>query len=531
MKLRTRLDWFSTALLSALGTTQLVACGGTAVTAGEDGGSSGRPSGAAGATTGAAGTPPVSAGGTSSGGGSSGGADTVSAGASSTAGAGASAPVNPYPCQKPVDLGNGFIQCDGFKHRPAEGKCTSHVPRPEPIANPTMLGCSQDADCTDKPYGWCGYGQGNGGFCNYGCVVDSDCGSGWLCECAEPVGRCVRAECATDAACGPNLMCRGYDASGGCGEVTYSCQTAADTCGSDLDCSATNRGTCRLDASGSFRCFQTSCAIGRPFLIEGEQRQARAATRADWAELSLLPKLRGLPELLRARLAEQWTRVALLEHASIAAFARFSLQLLSLGAPATLIELSTAAMVDETRHAKACFAMASHYGAMPLGPGHLAVERSLDESALEAIVLNAIREGCIGETLAAIEAREAAEHASDPAVRELLSRISEDETRHAELAYRFVKWALSVGGPELERAVQREFNTLATEARPARGALAETDAELLQQGFVPSALRQVIRAQAIAEVILPCARALFSESSLTRSAAQLSADSTRASAP
>lgn len=385
-----------------------------------------------------------------------------------------------------------------------------------------MLGCSRDADCTDKPYGWCGYGQANGGFCNYGCVSDSDCGSGRLCECAEPVGRCVRAECATDAACGPNLMCKGYDASGGCDQVTYSCQTPADTCGSDLDCSATHQETCRLDASGSFRCFPTSCAIGRPFLIEGEQRQARAATRADWAELSSLPKLTGLSEQLRASLAEQWTRVALMEHASIAAFARFSLQLLSLGAPATLIELSTAAMVDETRHAKACFAMASHYGAMPLGPGHLAIERSMDESGLEAIVLNAIREGCVGETLAAIEAREAAEHASDPAVRELLARISEDETRHAELAYRFVKWALSLGGPELERAVQREFNTLATETRPARGALTEADKELLEQGLVPSALRQVIRAQAIAEVILPCSRALFSrEPSRAPSTAQL----------
>jgi hypothetical protein len=166
-------------------------------------------------------------------------------------------------------------------------------------------------------------------------------------------------------------------------------------------------------------------------------------------------------------------------------------------------------MADETKHAKACFAVASQYAAAPLGPGRLAVDGSLDECTLEAIVLNTVREGCVGETLAAIEAREAAEHASDPALRELLLTISDDETRHAELAYRFVKWALSWGGPELQRAVQGEFSSLAAEAPRANGALTDDDQDLLRHGIIPDKLRQTMRGHAIAEVILPCSRALF----------------------
>jgi hypothetical protein len=274
---------------------------------------------------------------------------------------------------------------------------------------------------------------------------------------------------------------------------------------------------CRFDdTTHSFQCIPGTCSIGRPFLVQGAQRLAPGTARADWHELAWLPRLSDLDAALRAHLTEEWTRIALMEHGSIAAFARFSLQLISLGAPADLIERTTAAMVDETKHAKACFGVASHYAGAPIGPGRLAIERSLDESSLEEIVLNAIREGCVGETIAAIEAREAAEYTADPALRELLLVISEDETRHAELAYRFLKWALAVSGsPALERAVRRELAALATETPPAQSAPTDSDLALLRHGIVPNALRQVIRWQALTQVILPGSRALFTTEART----------------
>jgi hypothetical protein len=492
MKLRTRLDVFSTALLSALGVTQLVACGGTAAVTGDHSAGAGT---VGGANTGGANTGGASTGGAAMAGGPSGGAG------------------NKYPCKNPKDTGMGLINCDDFSHREAPVTCASHVPRAEPVANPSANGCKSDADCTDKPLGWCGSSVAMGitlTSCSYGCVKDSDCASSQICECSDPVGRCVSAQCVSDTDCAPGFLCKRYDQSPGCTSYSYSCQSPADTCGSDLDCDAGRQEHCVFNADmGRFECTWRLCVSGRPFLVEGAQRLASVTARADWSELARLPRLTDLAEVSRARLAEQWSRVALMEHASIAAFARFSLQLMSLGAPASLIERATAAMVDETNHARACFAVASHYAGTALGPGRLVVERSLDESSLEEIVINTIREGCVGETLAAIEAREAAAHTSDPALRELLLRISEDETRHAELAYGFVKWALALGGPELEGAVQRELAALEAEVPPARSPLIEGDNDLLRHGIVPEAMRQVIREQALAEVVLPCSRALF----------------------
>jgi len=212
-----------------------------------------------------------------------------------------------------------------------------------------------------------------------------------------------------------------------------------------------------------------------------------------------------------------------MEHASIAAFARFALQLMSLGAPPELVERATRAMADETKHAKACFALASAYSPVPVGPGPLAIDQSLEGTSLEQIVLNTIREGCVGETVAAIEAREAAEHAQDPALKQLLFVISQDETQHAELAFQFVQWALSLGDASLTAAVREEFAQLATAA--ARDAAnAETNAdELLSHGIVSQELRRAIRAQAFASVILPCAAALRATELAAREPASRSA--------
>jgi len=561
MKLRTRFDLFSTALLSALGATQLVACGGRALSSLGDGagfgalgsdnantggastdGESGANTGAAnsgGASTGGVSSGTAGAGGASAGGGGHSGSAQNSAGTASAAGSAGEGP-NSHPCLNPEELGYGFVQCAGFRHRREIGTCPSSIPRPDPIPGPTRFDeCIYDAECTAQPYGWCfvGYQLGEA-HCEYGCLQDSDCADNQLCECGPFIGRCLKAECTTDADCRTGYFCRDNDVSGGCGPTTYACQTAGDTCTNDSDCNPPppamaweDQSTCRFDAEAAhFQCIPGGCVIGRPFLVGGTQRLSQLAARADWSELALLPELTGLTEVLRTRLGQEWTRIALMEHASIAAFARFTLQLLSLGAPAQLIEQASAAMVDETKHAKACFALASAYARAPLGPGPLAVEHSLDDSALIEIVLNTIHEGCVGETVAAIEAREAAEHASDPALRELLLLISDDETRHAELAYRFLKWALSLGNAQLEQAVRRELALLAAEPLPARAALSEREGELLRHGIVPDALRRLIRGRALTEVILPCSLALFRSETRRAAAIQLSAASTRSSA-
>ena len=106
--------------------------------------------------------------------------------------------------------------------------------------------------------------------------------------------------------------------------------------------------------------------MGRPFLIEGSARLAPAVHSAGWGNADLC-EVTCSSSVTRARLADEWTRVALMEHASIAAFARFTLQLLALGAPAHLVEGSNAAMIDETNHAKLAFGIASAYAGENMG--------------------------------------------------------------------------------------------------------------------------------------------------------------------
>ena len=73
--------------------------------------------------------------------------------------------------------------------------------------------------------------------------------------------------------------------------------------------------------------------------------------------------LPSLPEdtVTRQKLGEYWLHNARMEHASIAAFARLSLELLSLGAPPDLLRQSASAQADEIHHAEICFSLASHY--------------------------------------------------------------------------------------------------------------------------------------------------------------------------
>ncbi len=110
------------------------------------------------------------------------------------------------------------------------------------------------------------------------------------------------------------------------------------------------------------------------------------------------------------------------------------------------------------------------------------IDGALDGISLEKLVVTAIAEGCIGETVAAVEAAEQLAHASDPRVRAVLGRISEDETRHAELAWRFVAWALEQQ-PSLRAVAEREFTRhLSSPRAPVENAALD----LTRHGVLPS---------------------------------------------
>ena len=103
------------------------------------------------------------------------------------------------------------------------------------------------------------------------------------------------------------------------------------------------------------------------------------------------------------------------------------------------------------------FALASADAGRGIGPGPLSIDGALASRSARDVVLTCVLEGCIGETVAALEASEALENATDAAVQSVLSRVARDETRHAELAYRFVRWALEASSPHARAELSAEI--------------------------------------------------------------------------
>jgi hypothetical protein len=217
-----------------------------------------------------------------------------------------------------------------------------------------------------------------------------------------------------------------------------------------------------------------------------------------------------------------------MEHASIAAFARFALQLLHVGAPPNLIEATQQAMADETRHARICFAMAARYSGSPKGPGALSLDAALEGSELRRIVRTTVLEGCIGETVAAVEAAEAAEYAASSELKNVLLGIAEDERRHAQLAWSFVAWAI-----ERDASLVADVRALLRSSLDKRDGFSDKapsspqDAVLLSHGHLPAAHRVQLRCQVLQQVVLPAGDALLSKRCRSNTKALFKAESAR----
>ncbi|MCU0685343.1 MAG: ferritin-like domain-containing protein [Polyangiaceae bacterium] len=127
-------------------------------------------------------------------------------------------------------------------------------------------------------------------------------------------------------------------------------------------------------------------------------------------------------------------------------------ELLALGAPPGLVEATHRAALDEIRHARLCFALASAYAGGSLGAGELLLPPprapDLPELARESYL-----DGCIGEACAAAVARDELRDCEDPAIAAVLRVIARDEARHAKLAWQIVAWCLHAGGPEVGRVL------------------------------------------------------------------------------
>jgi hypothetical protein len=162
----------------------------------------------------------------------------------------------------------------------------------------------------------------------------------------------------------------------------------------------------------------------------------------------------------RAQAAEYWSRVAMMEHASVASFARFSLELMSIGAPTELLTDAHEAALDEVRHTQISLEIANQFSASNFTPGSFPISSKAADFAfgnMEEIAKAAALEACIEETLAAAVVLYQAAHMGDEYHKTLLHSVALDEARHAAFAWRAVRWMASTSH-DIHSAVSTVFS-------------------------------------------------------------------------
>jgi hypothetical protein len=169
---------------------------------------------------------------------------------------------------------------------------------------------------------------------------------------------------------------------------------------------------------------------------------------------------------VREALAAQWRENARTEHASVAAFARLTLDLVALGAPPTLIADAQRDALDETQHAELCFSLARALDGRALGPTSFPealTARTLPDQrgpalvklAVDSLVDGALLEGFSARTVATLSRR-----CKVPTIRTLLRQIAEDEWRHAMHGWDVVEWCVQEGGAPVLEALGRALRAL-----------------------------------------------------------------------
>ena len=124
----------------------------------------------------------------------------------------------------------------------------------------------------------------------------------------------------------------------------------------------------------------------------------------------------------------------------------------------------------------------------------------------------------IGTQLAALQAQAQLETTTDPAVRAALEATVEDESRHAELAWKVVAWAVRQGGARVRAVAERAFSEFRAPPAPTLD-LADVDLRAFaEHGRLTPERARAVALEALETVVRPCAAGLFEQDVFERNA-------------
>jgi hypothetical protein len=153
---------------------------------------------------------------------------------------------------------------------------------------------------------------------------------------------------------------------------------------------------------------------------------------------------------MSAERSELWRERGREEHASVPAFARLAIELVSVGAPAHLVDGALAAAREEVDHARNAFALAGGFEPIAL---------PCADVSLTDLALSSVRDGRLGEGFAAAIALEESKRC-DGVEASVLRAIAAEERAHADLSARIVRWAVWEGGHPVRKAVEAQLRRM-----------------------------------------------------------------------
>lgn len=216
---------------------------------------------------------------------------------------------------------------------------------------------------------------------------------------------------------------------------------------------------------GLFIAFMSTFAFsrGRQLRKRGKLLLPPVEPGGGWAKLGLNA---ALPSGVRSAVAARWRENGRTEHASVAAFARLTLDLMALGAPPELVADANRDALDEIRHTELCFGLARAIDGSSESPGafpEASRARALSRSrtlALAQLAVDSLVDGALHEGVSARIIAKLARRCEAPAIQTILKEIAADEGRHARHGWDVVRWCLAEGGESVAHALEGALRAL-----------------------------------------------------------------------